>query len=232
MLSVAITPPAAHLHVMRLASFAALILLSLGVAGYAIAVYGFLPLGAVLHPDMRATFETQRAGIYAHVFASAVALALGPFQFSSRLRARHLVLHRWSGRLYLGLGVLVGGLAGLFMAAHAFGGLAARLGFACLALGWLYTGLRAYLAIRASNIVSHRRWMVRNFSLTFAAVTLRLWLPASVASGMAFELVYPVIAWLCWVPNLLVAELLFNQAHNKPLHSTVGSGASRRPSAG
>ena len=216
---------------MRLASFVALIFLCLGVAGYAIGVYGFLPLGAVVHPDMRATFETQRIGIYAHVFASVVALALGPFQFSARLRARHLALHRWSGRLYLGVGVLVGGLAGLFMAAHAFGGLAARVGFSCLALGWLYTGSRAYIAIRAADIVSHRRWMVRNFALTFAAVTLRLWLPASMASGIAFEVAYPAIAWLCWVPNLLVAEVLFNQTRDKPLHPTLGSGASRRPSA-
>jgi uncharacterized membrane protein len=195
---------------MRLASFVALAFLSLGVAAYAIAVYGFLPLGAVVHPEMRTTFEAHPTGIYAHIFASVVALGLGPFQFSERLRARRLALHRWSGRLYLGVGVLVGGLAGLFMAVNAFGGMAARLGFAGLALAWLYTGLRAYLAIRARDIVSHRRWMVRNFALTFAAVTLRLWLPASMASGMAFELAYPVIAWLCWVPNLLVAELLFN----------------------
>ena len=207
---------------MRFASFVALIFLSLGVAGYAIVVYGFLPLGALVHPEMRATFEAQRTAIYAHIFASALALALGPFQFLEKLRTRRPALHRWSGRLYLGVGVLVGGFAGLFMAAHAFGGLAARLGFACLALGWLYTGLRAYLAIRARNIVYHRRWMVRNFALTFAAVTLRLWLLASMASGIAFELAYPVIAWLCWVPNLLVAELLFNQTHNQSLERTAG----------
>jgi len=72
---------------MRLASFVALIFLSLGGAGYAIAVYGFLPIGALVHPDMRATFEMHRAGIYAHVFASAVALALGPFQFSATMVA-------------------------------------------------------------------------------------------------------------------------------------------------
>jgi hypothetical protein len=44
------------------------------------------------------------------------------------------------------------------MAAHAFGGPAARLGFACLALAWLYTGAQAYLAIRARDIAAHRRW--------------------------------------------------------------------------
>ena len=207
--------------------FLALVVLSLGVAGYAIAAYGFLPLGAVVQPDMRATFEAHRTGLYAHVFAAAVALALGPFQFSDRLRARHLALHRWSGRLYLGIGVLVGGLAGLFMAAHAAGGMAARLGFACLALGWLYTGLRAYLAIRARDSVSHRRWMVRNFALTFAAVTLRLWLPASMASGIAFELAYPVIAWLCWVPNLLIAELRLNRPQDKSLRPASVNGAVR-----
>ncbi len=210
---------------MRLSGFAALIVLSLGVTAYATAVYGFLPLGIVVHPEMRSSFETQRLALYTHVFASAVALALGPFQFSSRLRAIYPRLHRWSGRLYLGIGVLVGGLAGLYMAAHAFGGPAARLGFAALAVGWLYTGLRAYLAIRDRQIESHRRWMTRNFALTFAAVTLRLWLPGAMASGIAFELAYAVIAWLSWVPNLLVAERI-NRTPASP-----GAGSAFAPDA-
>jgi uncharacterized membrane protein len=205
---------------MSLTGFLALIALSLGVSAYAVVVYGFLPLGVAIHPDMRATFEAHRAGIYAHIFASVVALALGPFQFSARLRSTRPALHRGLGRLYLGVGVLVGGLAGLFMALHAFGGLSSRLGFACLALGWLYTGFRAYRAIRARDVAAHRRWMVRNFALTFAAVTLRLWLPASIASGVPFDLAYPVIAWLCWVPNLLAAELLFNQTHDTSIEKT------------
>ena len=115
------------------------------------------------------------------------------------------------GRLYLGVGVLLGGSAGLYMAFHAFGGLVARLGFAGLAVAWLYSGLRAYLAIRSRDITTHRRWMVRNFALTFAAVMLRLYLPASMAAGIDFDIAYPVIAWLCWVPTLLAAELLFNR---------------------
>lgn len=200
---------------MRPGIFISLIVLSLGVAGYAVGVYGFLPLGAVVHPDMRGTFETHRAAIYAHIFASVVALAVGPFQFSQGLRTKRRGLHRWLGRLYLGVGVLVGGLAGLFMAFHAFGGIAARLGFAMLALAWLYTGFRAYRAIRARDLAAHRQWMVRNFALTFAAVTLRLWLPASIASGIPFELAYPVVAWLCWVPNLLAAELLLRQTRSR-----------------
>lgn len=200
---------------MQRARHGALVLLSLGVAGYAIVVYGFRPLGAMLHPDMRAAYEADRVGIYTHVYAAAVALTLGPFQFSERWRARHPAWHRWSGRLYLGVGVLLGGLAGLYMATRAFGGPVARIGFACLALGWLYTGLRGYLAIRARDVAAHRRWMVRNFALTFAAVTLRLWLPAAVASGVPFELAYPAIAWLCWLPNALVAEFVLRRAQHE-----------------
>jgi len=195
----------------RLTGYLTLVVLSLGVAGYALVVYAFLPPGIVVHPDMRATYEANRLGIYVHVFASSVALLLGPFQFWARLRTSRPGLHRWMGRIYLGIGVLIGGLAGLFMATVAFGGTAARLGFGCLALAWLYTGLRAWLAIRARDVATHRRWMVRNFALTFAAVMLRLYLPGAVASGITMEAAYPVIAWLCWVPNLLAAELLLQQ---------------------
>lgn len=190
----------------------AMLLLSLGVAGYALVMYAFVPLGKFLHPDMRAAFEANRVIVYLHVFASSVALLLGPFQFMDGLRARQLNLHRWMGRLYLGVGVLLGGLAGLHMAFYAFGGLVSQLGFGGLALAWLYTGLRAYLAIRAKDVAAHRRWMVRNFALAFGAVTLRLWLPGSVAAGIPFELAYPAIAWLCWVPNLVVAEVLLKGA--------------------
>jgi uncharacterized membrane protein len=198
----------------RRAGFVLLALLSLGVAGYAAVMYTFVPLGRFLHPDMRAAFEANSVAIYGHVFASTVALALGPFQFLSRLRARRPALHRWLGRTYLAIGVLIGGLCGLYMSIHAFGGLVGKTGFTLLALAWLYTGLRAFAAIRGGDAAAHRRWMVRNFALAFAAVTLRIWLPLSVAAGAEFELAYPAIAWLCWLPNLVVAELLFNRARD------------------
>lgn len=195
---------------MKLFGICGLFLLAFGVAGYAVLAYGFLPLGSLVHPDMKASFLTHRMGLYAHIFASVVAMILGPFQFLAGMRRRFVRLHRWMGRAYLGIGVLVGGLAGLYMATFAFGGIASKLGFSLLAVSWLYTGLQAFLAIRRGDVIEHRRWMVRNFSLTLAAVTLRVLLPASAIAGIPFDVAYPVIAWLCWVPNLLVAERFFN----------------------
>jgi len=185
--------------------------LAIGVAGYAAFAYGFLPLGSLAHPDMKINFMSHSIGIYTHVFASILALVLGPFQFSTNLRKKYLKLHRWSGRVYLGVGVLAGGLSGLYMSQFAFGGTVAQSGFAVLALLWLYTGFRAYSAVRRGAIDEHRKWMVRNFSLTFAAVTLRIYLPVSMVAGVEFSLSYAVIAWACWLPNLVFAEWQYNR---------------------
>lgn len=127
---------------MRSLGFATLVLLSLGVSTYAVVVYSFLPFGAALYPDLRPSFEAKRVTVLVHVFAAAFAMALGPFQFSQRLRTKYLALHRLSGRLYLAVGVLVGGISGLLVGATAYGGLASQLGFSSLAVLWLYTGAR------------------------------------------------------------------------------------------
>lgn len=190
--------------------------LCFGVAAYAVGLYGFGPGAERLHPEMRATFEREALAIRTHIFASALALVLGPFQFSARLRARRPDVHRWLGRLYLGGAVVVGGMAGLYMSVHAFGGVVAKLGFAGLALGWLYTGVQAYLAVRRRDFVEHRRWMVRNFALTLAAVTLRLYLPPVFIFGLPFAQAYAVIAWACWVPNWMLAEWWLERSAPRP----------------
>jgi len=159
-----------------------------------------------------AEFQSRLAGLplFAgfHVLGSGLALGIGGFQFLERLRSRHLVLHRWLGRTYL-TAVLFGGVGGLVMAGQADGGLAGRAGFFLLGVVWLVSGWQAYAAVRRGDPAAHRVWMIRNFALTFAAVTLRAYLGLFTgAMGMPFAECYPLVAWLCWVPNLLIAEWL------------------------
>jgi uncharacterized membrane protein len=184
--------------------------LSYGVAGYALFAYVVLPLGELVSPDMKLNFNTNSTIIYTHIFASILALVIGPFQLNSNFRTKHKVLHRWMGRIYLLVGVLVGGLSGLYMSQFAAGGIVARLGFGLLAILWIYSGIRAFLSIRQGNITEHKKWMIRNFSLSFAAVTLRLYLPLSMVSGVEFTIAYAIIAWVCWVPNLIFVEWRYN----------------------
>jgi hypothetical protein len=160
----------------------------------------------VFFPQQREVYLGHQAGIILHIVGGVLALALGPFQFLKPLQTRWPQVHRWLGRFYL-LGILLGGTAGLYIAFYAYAGVAASLGFAALAVLWLATGFMGYQTIRARDFAAHRDWMIRNFALTFAAVTLRLWLPVlTILFGDTTG--YEIVAWLCWIPNLLVAEAI------------------------
>ncbi|PXW81763.1 putative membrane protein DUF2306 [Ruegeria sp. P4] len=144
--------------------------------------------------------------LYLHIGLAPVALALLPVQFSHRLRGRRPGLHRWGGRLYA-LCVLMSGLASLWLAYTTAEGVVAGFGFALLAVAWLATTAMAVIAALQRRFAQHRAWMIRSAALTLAAVTLRLYLPIGMITA-GFEASYPVIAWICWVPNLLAAEWL------------------------
>ena len=128
-------------------------------------------------------------------------------QFSNKLRSRALNLHRWLGRFYL-LEVALGSIAGFFMAVVSKQGLPTHLGFGILAVLWFVTGLQAYRMVRHGNIEAHRQWMIRNFAFTLAAVTLRVQMPfmMGVLHWSFRSRTYITVSWLCWIPNLLIAE--------------------------
>lgn len=171
--------------------------------------------------------QLRPMAFYAHVGLAPVALFLLPFQFLSGLRARRPALHRWIGRTYA-LTVLLSGLGGLALALSTEAGLAAASGFAMLAVLWLVTTGAGVWTARAGDITAHRRWMIRSAALTFAAVTLRLELPLMIMGGLAFPTAYSIVGWLCWVPNLLLAEWLLRA---KPQHTRALS-AEFVPAAG
>jgi Predicted membrane protein (DUF2306) len=181
------------------------------------------PQESALLTQQMSVFLTHMPGITAHIAGAMLAAIIGPFQFLPKIiTRRYLGLHRWLGRVYL-LGVLVGGLAGLYMAFLAQGGFAARLGFAMLAVLWLTGGSMAYWRILHRDVQSHRQWMVRTYALTFAAVTLRLWLVIFRVAGVEFAESYVAVAWLSWVPNLVVAEWIVDRI--RPRHGRLATGA-------
>jgi uncharacterized membrane protein len=189
--------------VTRRLAWGLLAFLSVGVGVYAFAFYF---VAAVGDPTFKARFATMPLFAAFHVLGAGAALVIGPLQLSRTMRTRALNVHRWLGRAYL-TAVMLGGLGGLMLATIAAGGLVGRVGFAFLAVIWLGSGAQAYLAVRRGDLVAHRQWMIRNFSLTFAAVTLRIHLPVLTGGfGVPFDDAYATVAWLAWVPNLVIAE--------------------------
>lgn len=174
--------------------------------------------GEVLGPK----FAKHLPILLTHLLGGTVALVLGPWQFWTKLRNRRLSLHRWIGRIYLSA-ILVGGVAGLYLATIAFGGLPTQIGFGGLAILWLVTGVMAYRRVRQGDYEAHREWMIRNYALTFAAVTLRLWLPLLMTLGFSFPVAYTAIAWLSWVPNLIAVELYISGTKARKKKSAIAS---------
>lgn len=148
---------------------------------------------------------------YTHIFLGGLALLSGFTQFFKKIRTKRLILHKLLGKVYV-ISVMLSGIAGLYIAFFAAGGVISATGFAMLALLWLYTTTKAYASIKNGYLEKHQQWMIRSYALCFAAVTLRLYLPLFLgAFKMEFMPAYKIIAWLCWVPNLLVAEFIIRK---------------------
>jgi uncharacterized membrane protein len=151
------------------------------------------------------------AALYTHIGSAGLALLLSPVQLSARLRARAPRLHRTVGRVVVA-GILVGGAAGAVLATTSPAGPIGTAGFGGLAVLWVAFAVLGVRAIRRGEVAAHRRWMLRAFAMTYAAVTLRLWLAVLVpVLGGDFLAAYAIVPFLCWVPNLVVVEMLLRR---------------------
>lgn len=147
---------------------------------------------------------------YMHIYGGGLALLIGWPQFKKKLRDRRRSLHKIIGKIYLLAILFIGAPAGLYIAHYADGGLTGQMGFTLLAIFWFIFSLMAYLKIREGDVQEHKIWMIRSYALTFAAVTLRIWLPVF-GAFYEYEEAYPMISWLCWVPNMIFAELIIRK---------------------
>lgn len=154
---------------------------------------------------------------FIHVFSSFFALAVGFTQFSKTFLSRYPRLHRFIGKVYIIDILFFSGISGFIMAFFAQGGWSTKLAFIMLALLWLFTTARAWQTAQQRNFVAHQHWVIRSYSLTLSAVTLRLWKVFLTAYLHWRPLdAYETVAWLGFVPNILIAEwIIFLQNKNK-----------------
>jgi hypothetical protein len=175
--------------------------LSLGIAAYGISYLA----GTHAPPVVEDNGMGMRV-LMIHASASGIALLIGPLQFLEPLRRRARTAHHLIGRTYL-IACMVGGISGGLLAPFTAAGPIAASGFLVLALLWLWVNALGWRAAAVKrDYDEHKNWMVRSFALTFAAVTLRLYLIPPQIAGIDFVAAYQWIAWLAWVPNIAIAE--------------------------
>ena len=146
---------------------------------------------------------------FTHVYVSIFTLLLGFFQFPNAIRNNYPRIHRNVGKLYIGSIILLAGPSGLVMGFHANGGILSQISFCILAILWIYYTSMAYVYAKANQLLLHKNFIYRSYALTLSAISLRLfkWIIVGI-----FELppmdTYQIVAWLGWVVNLVIAELI------------------------
>ena len=149
----------------------------------------------------------KRWWLIAHISGGTVALALGPFQFSSRLRKRYVQAHRWMGRLYL-TGILVGTIGAAYMGIAVSPVKAFGWSLEFLALAWFVTGLMAFVAVKRRQFALHREWMIRSYVVTFGFVLFRLGSRNNVFSSLGHEMAAVMLVWVVTAVPLLVTDVV------------------------
>jgi uncharacterized membrane protein len=147
----------------------------------------------------------DRGFLIPHTLAGIFALLIGPINFSSRLRQRHLKLHRVLGRIYV-ISVFIGAATGVVLA----NGRPGFPGTCGQAAAWVVCTTAAFITARNRHIVQHRQWMIRSYAVTFTFVSsrvLNLWPRYWSHLGDTLSAV-GVIAFT--LASLLIVELGFN----------------------
>lgn len=147
---------------------------------------------------------------YGHIIFGGLALLVGWLQFSNKLRLKKMKLHRAIGKIYV-VSVLISGICGLFISFYATGGIISALGFFSLCVIWLSTTILGFKSIKIGNVQTHEKFMIVSYAACFSAVTLRVWLPILIGMIGNFNDAYRIVAWLSWVPNLMVAYFILRR---------------------
>jgi hypothetical protein len=171
-------------------------------------------------------------GFGMHFIMGAVLVLAWPILLSSRIRVRHRLVHRWTGRVYVTAGLLagVGGLS--FILAHHTGD-PSHTAFALWGGVMMLSSVMAYVHARAKRFDLHRAWAIRLFAMVLGSwifdLEYQAWEDITGGIGIGENGVPGVfdlaINYLFFVPNLLVAEYFIRNKHKR----VAGSGLFKWP---
>ena len=158
-------------------------------------------------PDKLLENTFWNIGFYTHIILGGLALLIGWTQFNTKFRDNNPRVHRRVGTVYV-TAALISSIAAIGIGFFATGGIISSLGFICLGIIWFSSTLMAYIKIRNLEIDQHQKLMIFSYAACAAAITLRIWLPLLVVTIGDYNIAYPISAWLCWIPNIIVAYFI------------------------
>jgi uncharacterized membrane protein len=151
----------------------------IGASTISVTLYTEVPL--LSQVKERAYISTIPWLFIPHMVGGVLSFLSGPFQFSNRLRRRHLQFHRVLGRVYV-VSVLVAAPLAMILSNHRHDPRARYfiVGIWCQAGTWLIVTLAAFVMARNGHIQQHREWMVRSYGVTLTFVATRVFFPFTI----------------------------------------------------
>lgn len=187
-----------------------LVLIGLAAAGrrgYVLAV-GIRSLGI----DDR--FAAERMLTFLHIIPASLLMLLIPFQFAARIRKRYPRVHRWSGRLWLVLAVVVVATALRMEYTRAIGGANEIAVITLYSLLFVAFAGAGFWNIRRGNVAAHRQWMLRASGVALGVATTRPIVGAFFATRrLAPQEFFGIAFWLGFTITLIAAEAWIHYSH-------------------
>jgi uncharacterized membrane protein len=163
-----------------------------------------------------AGFARHMALTLLHILPGGLFLVLAPLQFMPGMRRKHLQLHRWSGRVLILCGLIIGISALIMSYTMNIGGPNETAATTLFAIVFLICLVKAYVHIRRKEVARHREWMIRAFAVGLGVATTR----PIVGMFFAFRRLTPheffgIAFWLGFTTTFLAAEAWIDYTRNR-----------------
>lgn len=145
---------------------------------------------------------------YIHIFAGMFCIGTALIQFSSYILKKRKFIHIISGRIYVMVVLLLGAPTGLYMSFFAKGSSWERILFMFMAIYWFYSTAKGFSTILKKNVLAHKIWMIRSYSMAMTAVTFRIYHLVFYYLDWDHLHNYEISLWISVLGNMLVAEYL------------------------
>jgi len=118
-------------------------------------------------------FSRHMALTLVHIVPGVLFLVLALLQFVPGIRAKHLRVHRWLGRILVVSGLVIG-ISSLVMSyTMNIGGANETAATTLFGILFLFCLIKAYGHIRRKEVERHREWMIRAFAIGLGVATTR-----------------------------------------------------------
>ncbi|WP_435577889.1 DUF2306 domain-containing protein [Gilvibacter sp.] len=171
----------------------------------------------VFDPDSHDLHYAQNPVImYIHVIAGIIFLLTGSYQLIPYFRRKRIQTHRFVGKVFLLISLIVSISAISLAVLFPFGDILETISNLIFGTYILYATIKGYTSIRAKKVIEHSYWVRRIFFISLSIATIRIiMILGIVVNGQSIKEVMGISFLLGFLLHFGVIELWIRNHRNK-----------------